>query len=113
MRERGSELQAPVVLTHPDEGGHPGHDSTACAVSAAVGRIVARGESAPAVLEFTSYHNGNSAEGPSWMKTGEFLPNSRCGAVDTYVLPVDERARKARMFDCFESQRHVLAHFPQ
>ena len=51
------ELQPDVVLTHPYEGGHSDHDSTAFAVHLGAGILRCDGKPAPIILELTSYHN--------------------------------------------------------
>src|SRR5512133_2936129 len=59
---------AELVLTHPYEGGHPDHDSTAFAVHCAVQRMAEAGP-APVILEVSSYFNR-----AGMMATGDFLP---------------------------------------
>jgi N-acetylglucosamine malate deacetylase 2 len=98
-------VEPDVVLTHPYEGGHPDHDSTAFAVQLACELLLDGGRKAPPVIEFTSYHAG-----PGGMRVGEFLPSS-C-PVTELVLNAQERALKRRMFDCFRSQHRVLEQFP-
>src|SRR6185437_15529506 len=51
------ELKPDVILTHPYEGGHSDHDSTAFAVHLAAGILQREGVIAPVILELTSYHN--------------------------------------------------------
>jgi LmbE family N-acetylglucosaminyl deacetylase len=95
------ELRPGVVLTHPYEGGHPDHDSTAFAVHAAC----ALASSPPAIYEFTSYHAREGA-----LETGRFLPGGDEGEV--IALCPEERARKLRMIECFTSQLHFISQFP-
>ena len=90
-----------MVLTHPYEGGHPDHDSTAFAVHAAC----ALTPSPPAIYEFTSYH---AREG--CLEAGRFLPGGDEG--ETIAMCPEERARKLRMVECFASQLHFLRQFP-
>jgi LmbE family N-acetylglucosaminyl deacetylase len=106
-----AELRPHAIVTHPYEGGHPDHDAAAFAVSAAakataLGKPVVQWK--PLVIEFASYHNGNPS-GPASLKSGEFLPDSI--PVETVLLGAESRARKQRMFECFPSQREMLAHF--
>jgi LmbE family N-acetylglucosaminyl deacetylase len=110
LRALISDLRPRVIYTHPYEGGHPDHDSTAFCVHAALRLLRREGFPAPVLLEFTSYHNGSPQQHSAWMKTGEFLP----AEVPYEVLFLDPRAvaRKRRMLDCFESQREVVAQFP-
>ncbi|MEO5568526.1 MAG: PIG-L family deacetylase, partial [Gemmatimonadaceae bacterium] len=100
------ELQPDVVLTHPYEGGHSDHDSTAFAVHLATGMLLREGRRAPIILELTSYHNYGGAR-----RLFSFLPfaNSR---VKTVVLSNEDRRTKKRMFDEFTSQLPLLEKFP-
>jgi LmbE family N-acetylglucosaminyl deacetylase len=91
-------LSAEVVLTHPYEGGHPDHDSTAFAVHRCfreTGRL----------FEMTSYH---SREGV--LETGKFLPNGEPAAVRE--LRQADKLTKESMLACFQSQQPVLRDFP-
>lgn len=92
-------LRPGLIFTHPYEGGHPDHDSTAFAVHTA-----AAGTSAE-LWEFTSYH---ASEGG--IETGRFLRNGD-GAQIQYTLSEQQKQRKSEMFACFVSQQHVLADF--
>jgi N-acetylglucosamine malate deacetylase 2 len=94
-----------VVLTHPYEGGHPDHDATAFAVHAALGMMKRKGVTVPLLLEFTSYHAGESG-----MVTGEFLPADGCEE-NGVVLTAEAQQRKQWMFDCFVSQSDMLRNF--
>lgn len=100
LSELGRRLAAfrpELVITHPYEGGHPDHDSSAFAVAQAFR------ETCP-IYEFTSYHAG-----PHGIETGKFLGDTS-GEVRFELSPA-QRDLKQRMFDCFTSQRHVLADF--
>jgi LmbE family N-acetylglucosaminyl deacetylase len=94
-----------VIVTHPYEGGHPDHDSAAFAVSAACSLLLKEGKSAPAVIEFTSYH-GDGAR----MVTSKFLP-SRSNEV-CVELSEEERVFKEEMFSCYRTQKGALKNFP-
>ncbi|HET7230686.1 MAG TPA: PIG-L family deacetylase [Longimicrobium sp.] len=95
-----------VVMTHPYEGGHTDHDATAFAVRAACRLLRRDGGAAPAVAEFTSYHNDGGER-----VYNRFLPFD--GAPVTQVaLTNDERDRKRRMFDCYPTQHGVLRDAP-
>jgi LmbE family N-acetylglucosaminyl deacetylase len=104
-------LAPETILTHAYEGGHPDHDAAAFAVHAAAKLVARRGKPAPALAEFTSYHNGNPGGSGSWMRVGEFLAAPGC-ELRTLALSWEARERKRRMFDCFSSQRHMLDQFP-
>jgi N-acetylglucosamine malate deacetylase 2 len=91
-----------LILTHPYEGGHPDHDACAFAVHAAV-RLAA--DPKPPIYEFTSYHSHYGV-----FRAGEFLSNSPSPAL-TFELNAVQRERKARMLQCFTTQRDVLAQF--
>ena len=97
LARRLAEFRPDIVLTHPYEGGHPDHDSCAFAVAQAFG------ETCP-IYEFTSYHAG-----PLGIVTGKFLGDS-AGEV-RFELTDEQKRSKQRMFECFTSQRHVLADF--
>jgi LmbE family N-acetylglucosaminyl deacetylase len=101
-------LDVRTVVTHPYEGGHPDHDATAFAVHAAA-RLVARDDrrrAPPVVLELSSYH-----ERAGEMAVGSFLPSARHPERTVRLTPA-ERTFKRRMYECYESQRAVLAYFP-
>jgi LmbE family N-acetylglucosaminyl deacetylase len=99
------ELQPDVVLTHPYEGGHSDHDSTAFAVHLAAGMLLSQGQKAPIILELTSYHNYQGRR-----RFFSFLPfpGSR---VRTVHLSSEDRRVKRAMFDHFTSQLPVLEKF--
>jgi N-acetylglucosamine malate deacetylase 2 len=96
------ELQPDVVMTHPYEGGHSDHDSTAFAVHMAAGILRRDGGHAPVVIELTSYHNFQGQR-----RHGDFLPFADT-AVKTLVLGTRVRDLKRRMYRAFTSQRDVL-----
>ena len=95
-----------IVLTHPYEGGHTDHDSTAFAVHLACGILRREGVPAPVILEFTSYHNRNGRRVRS-----QFLPRKNLPQRDLQLTP-DEQLLKIRMFEQFVSQRECLSAFP-
>jgi N-acetylglucosamine malate deacetylase 2 len=98
------ELRPDIVITHPYEGGHPDHDSTAASVHAACAILASNSEHAPRIAEFASYHAG-----PEGLEMECFLgENSR----DDFLLSQSEREHKLQIFRCYESQAHVLQAFP-
>ncbi len=101
-----SELKPDVVLTHPYEGGHSDHDSTAFAVHMACGILRREGLFAPVIMELTSYHNYEGKR-----RLFNFLPFP--GAREkTVELDEDTKAIKRQMFDAFTSQHALLETFP-
>ena len=100
------ELQPDVVLTHPYEGGHSDHDSTAFAVHLATGMLLSQGQKAPVILELTSYHNYGGRR-----RVFSFLP-FKSSRVRTIRLSAEDRRLKRQMFDQFKSQLPVLEKFP-
>lgn len=100
------ELKPEVILTHPYEGGHSDHDSTAFAVHLASGILQCEGAIAPVVLELTSYHNYNGRR-----RLFDFLP-SNGSVVRTLRLNSEARWVKQRMFAEFKSQHDLLRTFP-
>lgn len=100
------ELQPDVVLTHPYEGGHSDHDSTAFAVHLATGMLLREGRKAPIILELTSYHNYGGKR-----RLFSFLPFANT-LVRTVLLSHEDRRTKKRMFEQFTSQLPLLAKFP-
>lgn len=91
-----------VVFTHPYEGGHPDHDSTAFAVHAARAMLLRDHAHAPFILESTSYHNRKGAFG-----FGNFIPYPNDHQVLVPLTP-DEREFKRRLVACYPSQQRVL-----
>jgi len=100
------ELQPDVVLTHPYEGGHSDHDSTAFAVHLAAGMLLRQGQKAPVILELTSYHNYGGRR-----RFFSFLPFHTSRVRTVYLSPEDRRVKR-EMFDQFTSQLPVLDKFP-
>lgn len=100
------ELQPDVVLTHPYEGGHSDHDSTAFAVHLAAGILRRDGRPAPVILELTSYHNYNGMR-----RLFDFLP-FRGTTVKTRTLTDEDREVKRQMFGAFVSQQALLRTVP-
>jgi N-acetylglucosamine malate deacetylase 2 len=100
------ELQPDVVLTHPYEGGHSDHDSTAFAVHLAAGMLLREGRKAPIILELTSYHNYMGTR-----RFFNFLPFAG-SRIRTVFLGAEDRRVKKRMFDQFTSQLPLLEKFP-
>jgi len=100
------ELTPDVILTHPYEGGHSDHDSTAFAVHLAAGILQREGVIAPVILELTSYHNYNGRR-----RLFSFLP---FGNLATRTLRLNSEARilKRRVFEQFVSQADLLETFP-
>jgi LmbE family N-acetylglucosaminyl deacetylase len=98
-----AEIRPALVLTHAYEGGHPDHDAAAFIVHAACGLMKS---AAPPIIEMASYHAQDGG-----FLAGEFLPD---GEVAPTILTLDERecALKRRLFECFATQRAVLAAFP-
>lgn len=97
--------QPDVVVTHPYEGGHTDHDSTAFAVHLACGLLRRDGVDAPAILEMTSYHHRNGTK-----ITGDFLPVPGV-APRTVQLAEQDIELKRRLFQCYISQGQCLAEF--
>lgn len=100
------ELRPDAVLTHPYEGGHSDHDSTAFAVHLAAGLMRAEGEPAPVIFELTSYHNREGRR-----RFLSFLP-FHDSYVKTVRLSPEAREIKRQMFDAFTSQHEVLKTIP-
>jgi LmbE family N-acetylglucosaminyl deacetylase len=100
------ELRPEVVVTHPYEGGHSDHDSTAFAVHLAAGILAREGLEAPIILELTSYHNYNGKR-----RLFNFLPTAM-NPIRTVRLSVEAQRTKRQMFEFFTSQRALLASFP-
>jgi LmbE family N-acetylglucosaminyl deacetylase len=100
------ELDPEIVLTHPYEGGHTDHDSTAFAVHLAAGILRREGVAAPVILELTSYHNRNGRR-----VRNRFLPRNNVPERALDLTP-DEQLLKLRMFEQFVTQRECLTAFP-
>jgi LmbE family N-acetylglucosaminyl deacetylase len=94
-----------AILTHPYEGGHPDHDATALIVHLACRLLENNGGTAPLIVEMTSYHGASGSR-----ETGRFLcPDA--GEEYRVVLSEKERRLKARLFECYRTQQHVLQAF--
>ncbi len=106
MMDLFEELKPDVVLTHPYEGGHSDHDSTAFAVHLAAGLLLREGGTAPTLLELTSYHNYKGRR-----RLFDFLPFSGL-SMRTVELTPEQREIKQQMFAAFTSQVELLKTFP-
>ena len=100
------DLQPEVVITHPYEGGHTDHDATAFAARAACTLLAREGGMAPALVEFTSYHNEGGEK-----VVNRFLPFDGAPVTDV-ALTTEEKDMKRRMYDCFYTQYGVLRDMP-
>lgn len=100
------EAQPEILITHPYEGGHTDHDAIAFAVHLACGLLRREGVPSPAVLELTSYHNRNGSRA-----VHRFLPYEGSGPLRTVKLSREARELKARMYECFSTQRRCLVQF--
>jgi LmbE family N-acetylglucosaminyl deacetylase len=98
--------QPEAILTHSYEGGHPDHDATALAVHTACRLLERSGSPLPLILEMASYNGSYGV-----METESFLPAGGCEEV-TLVLSEEERRFKARLFERYRTQQHVLRGFP-
>jgi LmbE family N-acetylglucosaminyl deacetylase len=106
VMELFEELKPDVILTHPYEGGHSDHDSTAFVVQLAAGILQKEGVIAPTILELTSYHNYAGRR-----RMFDFLPFGDL-PLRTLTLSSEARNMKRRMFDAFESQQALLKTIP-
>ena len=96
-----------IIITHPYEGGHTDHDSTAFAVHLACGLLRREGVEPPAVLEMTSYHDRDGER-----VVHDFLPHERADLDQRLVLlDEEEQDLKRRMYECFTTQQGVLQTF--
>jgi LmbE family N-acetylglucosaminyl deacetylase len=106
IRELVDSWRPTAILTHPYEGGHPDHDSTALATVLALDSLRRKCRMEMCLAEFTSYHLWQGA-----IRTGVFLP--RADAREICVrLDALERRTKRRMLRCFRTQRNTLNYFP-
>lgn len=96
---------AGLVITHPYEGGHPDHDTAACAVQLACDRIARAGERPPIRLEFASYHAHDGK-----LCAGRFWPDRQCSELAVRLCG-DLRARKRAALKCYRTQSAVIAWF--
>ncbi|HZS51231.1 MAG TPA: PIG-L family deacetylase [Bryobacterales bacterium] len=94
-----------IVLTHPYEGGHPDHDAAAFGVQLAHRLLEEQGFSAPAIVEFTSYHIRNGE-----LETVQFLPGQPRGIA--VLLSTADRKLKRQMIEHFITQQELLRSFP-
>lgn len=93
VRAISEELRPDVILTTAYEGGHPDHDACAMIVQA-LGMAI----------EMPLYH----------ARRGSFCAGTFVDGRDGIIVNLDEEQchRKQRMFECFTTQRDVLAQFP-
>lgn len=94
-----------LVVTHPYEGGHPDHDTTALATHIALQNNLLINGYAPVALEFTSYHAENGE-----IAMNKFLENNDCIQRDV-ILTEEERISKQKMINCFRSQFDFITRF--
>jgi len=95
---------APVVLTHAFEGGHPDHDAVSFAVHMACARIRRAGRG-PDIVEMPFYR----ASGEEWALQN-FTPVD--GAIEVCIhLSRDEQRVKSQMIAAHVSQRDLLGRF--
>jgi LmbE family N-acetylglucosaminyl deacetylase len=106
LMELFDETRPEVVITHPYEGGHTDHDATAFAVRAACTLLAREGAPAPALAEFTSYHNEGGEK-----VVNRFLPWDNAPVTEV-ALSREEKDMKRRMYDCFVTQGGVLRDMP-
>jgi LmbE family N-acetylglucosaminyl deacetylase len=104
LRSLLRELRPDILVTHPYEGGHPDHDTAALVARNAVSLVdeVDR----PLFVEMTSYHARDGR-----CISGEFL-GATASEVVSLELSKDDRERKRRMLNSYQSQRLVLESFP-
>lgn len=95
-----------VLISHPYEGGHPDHDSTAFVAHAACALAARDGAAVPLRIEMASYHAG-----PGHPVYGDFLARDDAPATEIR-LDAAGRALRRRLLDCHESQRRTLSVFP-
>lgn len=100
-----AEFGPDFVFTHAYEGGHPDHDATAMSVHRAVQSLRSTHLPGPVILEFASYHAGVHG-----METGCFLPPLN-GETIQRRLSEEEKAKKRKLFNCYETQQDVLQYF--
>ncbi len=106
------ELGPEIVLTLTYEGGHPDHDAVVFAVHAAVELLRNQGEKPPTIVEMPLYHARPGMTREDVLVTQEFLQPEGSGIqVVRRDLSSEERTLKLRMYDCFVTQRHILAWF--
>jgi LmbE family N-acetylglucosaminyl deacetylase len=100
-----NEINPDIVFTHPYEGGHPDHDTTAFAVHYILKYFQKRNLFTPLLYEFTSYFNNEGQ-----MTAGEFIP----GSYELSTLVLNERQRKLKeiMLRQFQTQQSSIDSFP-
>ncbi|MGE5457803.1 MAG: PIG-L deacetylase family protein [Methanococcaceae archaeon] len=106
LKEIISDVKPDIIFTHPYEGGHPDHDSTSFAVNIACMVLNKEKGQCPALKEFTSYFSLGGE-----MRTFDFIPH-HCIETEIYYLTPEQIQLKKKMFECFETQKKVLAYFP-
>lgn len=94
-----------MIVTHPYEGGHPDHDTTALAVHMALQNNLLKNGYAPVALEFASYYAENGE-----FVTNRFLDHGECMQRDV-VLTEEEQRDKVKMINCFVTQLEFLRKF--
>lgn len=106
LRDMIDRFRPDVLMAHPYEGGHTDHDAVAFAARAACRLLRRDGAAAPALVEFTSYHNLRGER-----IYNRFLPWDGAPVTEVTLTP-EERDRKRRMFDCYPTQHGVLRDAP-
>ncbi|HEX3019492.1 MAG TPA: PIG-L family deacetylase [Chitinispirillaceae bacterium] len=96
-----------IVLTHPFEGGHPDHDTTAFAVWAAVTLMKKRNENVPEIIEYACY-NGNGSSEPVYF---QFIPFPEI-PVWSVELDQNQVENKRKLMKYYVSQWKTLSSFP-
>lgn len=104
IRKHLEEHRPAIVYTHPFEGGHPDHDSTAYGVHRAIAALRMEGGAVPELREFTGYHARNGD-----FHCGAFLNDA---PAESEPLSEEEIERKRRALDCHRSQQRVIQRFP-
>ena len=100
-----AERQIEHVLTHPYEGGHPDHDSTAFSVHFACRVMKLRGQRAPEIIEMASYHAAE--EGGVFQR---FIEDSSTQEFIAALTP-EQKQLKAAMFAAHKTQAYCLKAF--
>lgn len=101
-----AEARPRFICTHPYEGGHPDHDATAFAVSAACHMLDGSGRQSPEIIEMASYHAG--ANGTVFQN---FSPDHATAILEIRLNDA-AIALKQRMLKHFVTQKRTLAAFP-
>lgn len=100
-----AERRIEIVLTHPYEGGHPDHDSTAFSVHFACRLMKLRGQQAPEIIEMASYHAGE--EGGVFQR---FIEDPSTQEIVAQLTP-DQMQLKTTMFAAHKTQSYCLKAF--